>query len=95
MNKQEIKLLKKLIADNETWKSISDDCSNSINEMSKEARELQKTVSDLTNAILINTCTGGNFEHTEPAFHFPTWVLELVPFPILKAYLEEHCPEED
>lgn len=95
MNKQEIKLLKKLIADNETWKSISDSMMTALNEMSKEARELQKTVSDLTNAILINTCIGGDFEHTDPTFHFPTWVLELVPFPILKAYLEEHCPEED
>ena len=79
MNKHEIKLLKELITDNETWKSISDDYSNSINEMSKEARELQKTVDYLTNAILTNTCIGGDFEHTEPTFHFPTWVLEIEP----------------
>lgn len=95
MNKNEIKLLKKLIADNETWKSISDDYSNSINEMSKEAKELQKTVDDLTNAIITNTCIGDNFAPTEPTYHFPAWVQGIIPIKALRAYLEEHRTEED
>lgn len=95
MNKKEIKLLKELIDENKLNRSISDDYAHEIDVFRTDTAELQKTVRDLTNGILENTHAGGKFEPQDPTFHFPKWVLELVPFPILKAYLEEHCPEED